>query len=185
MRRFFSLLLLVVCAQGSALGLGVYGIFGLAGQSAESPNRYSGGWNFGEGAFARFTLAPGMKLDLGLQLHRRTYRVNDLADVGYGTVEPNAILRLNALPWLNFGLGAAGAILTSKKIDPAVAAAAPAFADFDAQLLATAGAEWQIVPTIAAFVEARGSFGFVDIDQGASSLRTRGLGFATGAVFEL
>lgn len=185
MKKLIAGVLLLLSVHCHAIGLGIAGIYGIAGQSSE-PDRYTGRWNFGEIAFVRFSIAPGLKLDAGIQLHRRTYRILDLGDFSYGTVEPQALVRFSLLPWLSVGAGASGAILSGKKTDASVAALAPDVSGIDPQLLAAVTLEWALTLGTSLFLETRGSLGLVDLDRSATGiLKTRGLGFAAGACFEL
>lgn len=183
-RRFIALALalssLSLAPKALAAGIGVYGIAGVTGSSATPPANplppsYSGRWNAGFGAFVRGDMVPGLDLEIGASVLKRTYALNDLGTMDFQTLEIPVMLRLTALPIFTAGAGLYGAFkLGNQNNAAAIAGIAPTLKGFDFGLVAAAGVEFPFGPA-GVFAELRYLFGLADLDDGANSLQTRNL----------
>ena len=159
----------------NAAGIGVYGVAGLSGTASTPPPTYGGKFNAGFGAFVRGDMIPGLDLEIGATLLKRTYNLNDLATFDYQTLELPIMLRVTAIPILTVGGGIYGAFkLGSQTTDPAVAAVAPTVKGFDFGLVGALGVEFPFGPA-GVFAELRYLFGLTNMDDGGGSFQTRNM----------
>jgi hypothetical protein len=165
-------------SDARATGLGVYGIAGLTGSSATPPGpilppAYHGRWNLGFGGFVRGDMVPGFELEIGASFLKRTYRLNDVGNMDFQTLEIPVMVRVTGIPILTLGAGTYGAFkVGDRNVEPAAAGLAPTLKGFDFGLVGALGVEFPFGPA-GVFAELRYLFGLSDLDDGAYSLQTR------------
>lgn len=164
----FILSSFVALPKAHASGIGVYGAFNLTGTSS-APATYGGKFNLGFGAFVRGDMIPGLDLEIGATVLKRTYDTNP-GTFDFQTLEIPVMLRVTAIPVLTLGGGIYGAFklgsITNNGGTP------PALKGFDFGLCLAGGVEFPLGPA-GLFAELRYLFGLANLDDGGGTFQTR------------